>query len=101
MKATRAAVPLGLATSAVASLLFFQIQSASSFEGDRDRDRARDPGARFGPPDAGHPFPDLTPTELRFFELGLEDFNEAEDVADGVGPTMNLDGCGGTGSSTC
>jgi CxxC motif-containing protein (DUF1111 family) len=50
---------------------------------------------RFGPAGAGHPLADLTSIELRFFELGLEDFNEAEDVADGVGPTMNLDGCGG------
>jgi CxxC motif-containing protein (DUF1111 family) len=94
MGATRAALPLGIVSSAVAvALLLFQIETASSFDGDRSR--ARDPGVRFGPPGAGHPLADLTPTELRFFELGLEDFNEAEDVADGVGPTMNLDGCGG------
>jgi len=56
---------------------------------------ARDPGVRGGPPGAGGPIAGLTANEIRFFELGLEDFNEAEDVADGLGPRMNLDGCGG------
>jgi CxxC motif-containing protein (DUF1111 family) len=50
---------------------------------------------RGGPAGAGGHITGLTANEIRFFELGLEDFNEAEDVADGLGPRMNLNGCGG------
>jgi CxxC motif-containing protein (DUF1111 family) len=32
--------------------------------------------------------------ETAFFNVGKEDFEEAEDVSDGLGPRMNLDGCG-------
>jgi len=85
---TKIAAPLALA-SAVAAAFLFQIEPASSDPS------ARDPGVRFGPADAGEPLADLTANERAFFELGKEDFNEAEDVADGVGPRMNLDGCGG------
>ena len=85
---TKLAAPLALA-SAVAAAFLFQIETASSDPA------ARDPGVRFGPADAGEPLADLTANERAFFELGKEDFNEAEDVADGVGPRMNLDGCGG------
>ncbi|MET0498112.1 MAG: di-heme oxidoredictase family protein [Steroidobacteraceae bacterium] len=54
-----------------------------------------DPGVRGGPPAAGHPLPNLTASELAFFEAGLEDFEEAEGIGDGLGPRFNLDGCGG------
>jgi CxxC motif-containing protein (DUF1111 family) len=37
----------------------------------------------------------LSANEIAFFEQGKEDFGEAEDVADGLGPRMNLDSCGG------
>jgi CxxC motif-containing protein (DUF1111 family) len=33
--------------------------------------------------------------ELAFFNAGKEDFEEAENVEEGLGPTMNLDGCAG------
>src|SRR5262245_48484720 len=56
---------------------------------------ARDPGVRFGPADAGGPLAGLTDNELRFFLHGKEDFEEAEEVDEGLGPRMNLDGCGG------
>jgi CxxC motif-containing protein (DUF1111 family) len=85
------------ATALVVSLTAF-IEPASSQFRDRDRDRGervRDPGVRGGAPGAGGPLANLSTYERRFFALGLEDFNEAEDVADGVGPVMNLDGCGG------
>jgi CxxC motif-containing protein (DUF1111 family) len=56
---------------------------------------ARDPGVRAGAADAGAPIIGLTDTELAAFEEGKKDFAETENVADGLGPTMNLDGCGG------
>ena len=55
--------------------------------------RARDPGVRGGVAGAGTPISGLTPNQRTFFEAGKEDFEEAEEVADGLGPTMNLDGC--------
>jgi CxxC motif-containing protein (DUF1111 family) len=57
--------------------------------------QARDPGVRGGPAAAGEPLPGLTQYELDFFHLGLEDFEEAEGIGDGMGPRFNLDGCGG------
>jgi CxxC motif-containing protein (DUF1111 family) len=56
---------------------------------------ARDPGPRTGTSGAGAPLSGLTPAQLAAFTAGKEDFEEAEDVADGLGPTMNLDRCGG------
>jgi CxxC motif-containing protein (DUF1111 family) len=58
-------------------------------------DGARDPGVRGGAAAAGDPLPNLTQYETDFFEAGLEDFEEAEGIADGLGPRFNLDGCGG------
>ena len=63
--------------------------SSQSFDG------ARDPGVRGGEAGAGGPIGGLSANELAFFELGLEDFEEAEEVDEGLGPRMNLDGCGG------
>ena len=82
----RFAVPL--LTAAIATLFIFQVDTAT---GDGP---ARDPGVRGGAPGAGGHLDGLTRTEARFFELGKEDFEEVEDVADGLGPRMNLDGCG-------
>lgn len=56
---------------------------------------ARDPGVRGGTADAGGPIAGLSDNERAFFRLGLADFNEAENVGDGLGPRMNLDSCGG------
>ena len=56
---------------------------------------ARDPGVRGGKAGAGGPIGGLSANERAFFELGLEDFEEAEEVDEGLGPRMNLDGCGG------
>ena len=60
-----------------------------------DSSNARDPGVRGGPAGAGAPIAGLSATELAFFKAGKEEFSKTEDVADGLGPTMNLDGCGG------
>jgi len=85
--------------SLLATIGFFviDIQFASPVDtkADAGRTRARDPGVRAGTGYAGGPVAGLSDKELPFFELGLEDFNEVEDVADGLGPRMNLDGCGG------
>jgi len=56
---------------------------------------ARDPGVRGGAAGAGGPYEHLTQTQLAFFQAGQDDFAEADEVADGLGPTMNLDSCGG------
>jgi CxxC motif-containing protein (DUF1111 family) len=54
-----------------------------------------DPGVQGGAARAGGPLPGLTINERNFFDVGLEDFAEAEGVGDGLGPRFNLDGCGG------
>jgi CxxC motif-containing protein (DUF1111 family) len=69
--------------------LFAQAGSVSS------QWRAKDPGVRNdGLAGAGDPFADLSTNELAFFNLGKDDFEEVENVADGLGPRMNLDSCG-------
>jgi CxxC motif-containing protein (DUF1111 family) len=55
----------------------------------------RDPGVRGGAAGAGGALPDLTAAQAAFFEVGKDDFAEAEGVGDGLGPRFNLDGCGG------
>ncbi|QJR14121.1 di-heme oxidoredictase family protein [Usitatibacter palustris] len=57
--------------------------------------RARDPGVRGGSSGAGGALPGLSPKEIAFFLAGKADFEEAEEIDEGLGPTMNLDGCGG------
>ena len=55
-----------------------------------------DPGVRGGPPGAGQPIPGLTAGEMYFFtNQGVPQFSQVEAVADGLGPTFNLDSCGG------
>jgi CxxC motif-containing protein (DUF1111 family) len=54
-----------------------------------------DPGVQGGAARAGGPLPGLTTNELNFFDVGLDDFAEAEGVGDGLGPRFNLDGCAG------
>ena len=56
---------------------------------------ARDPGVRGDPPGAGQPFAALTLGQRLFFDAGLEEFEEAEDVPDGLGPRFNLNSCAG------
>src|SRR5438128_10041628 len=56
---------------------------------------ARDPGPRGGAAGAGAPIAGLTNTELAFFNAGKDEFAQEEEVADGLGPTMNLDVCAG------
>src|SRR5262245_62233536 len=88
---TKYAAPLALASAVAAAFLFQSETSSQTFSSFN----ARDPGVRFGDAGAGGPIAGLTANELRFFEAGKADFNEAEEVDEGLGPTMNLDGCEG------
>jgi CxxC motif-containing protein (DUF1111 family) len=60
---------------------------------------ARDPGVRHdpqnGPKSVGGMISGLTPAEQALFAAGLEDFEEADNIASGLGPRMNLDSCQG------
>src|SRR5258705_11065547 len=82
-------VPL-LCSPALAGLVLFHAEIASSV----DAFMAKDPGVRAGA-GTGDSLPNLTPTQLEFFNMGKVSFVEAEAVADGLGPRMNLDNCGG------
>jgi CxxC motif-containing protein (DUF1111 family) len=83
-------------TGSVAALFFSQVEMASSqWGGGGSWSGAADPGVRGGPAGAGGPIAGLSVNELAFFNLGKEDFEEVEDVPDGIGPRMNLDSCGG------
>jgi len=82
-----ALMPAVVLTWAV-GLLVFQVQIASFGT------NAQDPGVRGGGAAAGGPLAGLTAQEAEYFTAGLEDFEEVEDVPDGMGPRMNLDGCG-------
>jgi CxxC motif-containing protein (DUF1111 family) len=56
---------------------------------------AQDPGVRGGAAGAGGPLAGLSASELNFFDVGKDDFEEAEGVGDGLGPRFNLDSCVG------
>ena len=60
--------------------------------------QATDPGVRQDPlnvKSAGDPLPNLSSGEQALFSAGLEDFAEADTIATGLGPRMNLDSCAG------
>ncbi|HWF86798.1 MAG TPA: hypothetical protein VG222_18195 [Vicinamibacterales bacterium] len=58
--------------------------------------RAQDPGVRAGGASAGGPIAGgLTPSESAYFAASAEEFAAEEATADGIGPRMNLDSCGG------
>jgi CxxC motif-containing protein (DUF1111 family) len=84
----KAAFPLGFA--AIVCLCIVEAKIASAL----DASPARDPGVRTSP-GTSDPLANATPTQLQLFRLGKAEFAEAEGVADGLGPTMNLDSCGG------
>src|SRR4051812_22939671 len=78
-------------TAAIAGLVTFnEVQLAQSAD-----PLARDPGVRQGTAGAGAPLNLLTVRELEYFKAAKDDFEEVEEVKDGLGPTMNLDSCGG------
>ena len=57
--------------------------------------RASDPGVRGGDPGAGGPIDGLTTRQGVFFDVGKDEFEDVDGVAEGLGPRMNLDSCGG------
>src|SRR5262245_7503117 len=57
--------------------------------------RAQDPGVRAGAVGAGEPTAGLTANETEYFLAGKAEFEEAEEVDEGLGPRLNLDSCGG------
>jgi CxxC motif-containing protein (DUF1111 family) len=77
----------------IAGLLSFLLLQGPDV-GSQLQSMARDPGVRGGAAGAGGPYEYLTQTQLAFFQAGQDDFAEAEEVAEGLGPTMNLDSCG-------
>jgi len=56
---------------------------------------ARDPGPRDGAADAGGFYEGLSPAQIKAFEVGKAEFDDVDDVEEGLGPTFNLDSCGG------
>ena len=88
MNAIRYAIPVVIVVGS--TLVEMPDVSSQSFTS-----RARDPGVRGGPLGAGNAISGLTARELAFFMAGQADFADVETAADGLGPTMNLDTCGG------
>jgi CxxC motif-containing protein (DUF1111 family) len=84
----RLAVPI--LTTAIAGLFLYTQQVASQ---STLAFRAQDPGVRGGPAGAGGALTGLTPKEQQFFASAQANFGETEAAVDGLGPTMNLDGC--------
>lgn len=56
---------------------------------------AKDPGPRGGAASAGAPLAGLSKPYMDAFTVGKEDFEDSETPEEGLGPTMNLDSCGG------
>jgi CxxC motif-containing protein (DUF1111 family) len=86
-----ASVTMGMAFAALVWMLQVQIASMASRV-------AVDPGVRPGigaAADAGNSLPGLSASERSYFDVGKEDFDEVEEVDEGLGPRMNLDSCVG------
>jgi CxxC motif-containing protein (DUF1111 family) len=82
-------------TGSVAALLFFQTDYVASQQFGGSFFRASDPGVRGDPAGSGGQLANLTANQALFFASGAADFGSAEEVDEGLGPRMNLDGCGG------
>jgi len=78
---------------ATIGFVYFEAETVSSQAGRVLR--AQDPGVRGGTAAAGGPLDGVTDHENEYFLAGKEEFEEAEEVAEGLGPTLNLDSCGG------
>jgi CxxC motif-containing protein (DUF1111 family) len=81
-----------LSAGVITSLFFFQTQAASP------PFKATDPGVRVRlktDTNPGNPLPGLTAAQLALFTAGQAEFVAVEGIAEGLGPRMNLDSCGG------
>ena len=56
--------------------------------------RARDPGVRGGPAGAGEPLAGLSAMRLELFNAGKVEFEELDEIEEGLGPRFNDVGCG-------
>jgi len=56
---------------------------------------AVDPGVRGGAAGAGGHLHGLTASQKMFFDAGSDEFQEADGLAEGLGPRFNLDSCSG------
>ena len=72
-----------------AGLLMLQFHAAAQVR------LAKDPGPRTPDASAGGPLPGLEGTELEYFNKAKDEFSAEEEVAEGLGPRMNLDSCKG------
>jgi len=77
---------------ATVCLLIFQVEIGSQTASVTP---AKDPGVRGGPAGAGGPLPGLVGYQREYFDIGKDDFEEVEQVDEGMGPRMNLDSCVG------
>src|SRR5919197_417834 len=83
-------VALLVLAAAIAALFLSEMQTASSVDF-----VSSDPGVRGGAAGAGGPLAGLSSTQAAFFQAGAAEFAEEDGVAEGLGPRMNLDSCGG------
>jgi CxxC motif-containing protein (DUF1111 family) len=82
-----------LFAAAIASLFIVRIETASPVT---PPFTAQDPGPRTSAvPSAGNPLPGLTTGQAALFAAAKAEFMDTENVADGLGPRMNLDSCVG------
>jgi CxxC motif-containing protein (DUF1111 family) len=77
-------------SAAIAGLFVSQMRTASSVDF-----VSQDPGVRDTGPGAGGPLAGLSSAQTAFFRAGADEFAEEDGVAEGLGPRMNLDSCGG------
>lgn len=84
-----------IVTPLCVAALFIVILTQTRNVSSQSKISARDPGIRGGSADSGAPLEGLTENQLAFFQVGKEDFEEEEDVAAGLGPTLNMDSCSG------
>ena len=82
-----------LLAAATVGLVVLQVQVASQTT--TSVTQARDPGVRGGPAGAGEPLSGLVGYQADYFRVGKADFEESEEVDEGMGPRMNLDSCVG------
>jgi CxxC motif-containing protein (DUF1111 family) len=88
----RTLVFFGVPAAAMLALIVVQTPYVSS---QTITSAPRDPGVRGGPAGAGGPLSGLSSHETAFFESGKADFEEVEEIDEGLGPRMNLDSCAG------
>ena len=89
----RTAIPMGKALSWAVTGLAVSFLSTGVPEAQRFP--VMDPGVRGGAAGAGEPIAGLTEREQEFFEAGKDEFEEFDELEEGIGPRMNLDSCVG------